>query len=111
MARSGKLRRRVQVVRGRLKKYEGRLQDLEGRLKVLRGRAEEVTGTARVRFGQAERNLRATMDTALKRLDQTVKDLEPHVRRAFVQAQAIGKGLRAGVKAGAAAYRQSRKSR
>ena len=111
MANSGKVRRRLQVVRGRLKRYEGRLQDIEGRLKVLRGRAEQVTGTARVRFGRAERNVRATVDTALKKLDRTVKDLEPHVRRALVQAQAIGRGLKAGVKAGAAAYRQSRKQR
>jgi len=41
-------------------------------------------------------------------LERTVRTLEPKVRAAVAEARLIALGVRAGVRAGAAAYRRSR---
>ncbi len=40
-------------------------------------------------------------------LERTLRQAEPHVRQALKDAARIGRGLRAGMAAGAAAYRAS----
>ena len=103
--------KRLQIARGKLRQYEGRVKELEGRLKVLRGQAEEATGTARVRLRRAERDVRGAIDTTMKRLNVVLDTVEPHARRALAQTQALARGVRAGVRAGAAKYRETGKKK
>jgi hypothetical protein len=99
---------RLQVARGKFREYEGRLRQLEGRLRVIEGRAEQVRGRARLRWTRLERELRRTIDTTLTRLDAALRTVEPGVRRSLERTRTLGRGLRAGIKAGVAAYRKSR---
>ena len=65
------------------------------------------------------RQARGEARTQLKKLDQqtrklverTLREAEPHVRKAMREAARIGRGLRAGMAAGAAAYRESTRKR
>jgi len=102
------VRARLQLARGKFREYEGRLRQLEGRLKVIRGMAQEATGSARLRWRRLERELRGTIDATLTRLDGVLRVVEPRVRRSLKQTRALGRGLRAGISAGVAAYRRSR---
>jgi hypothetical protein len=45
---------------------------------------------------------------ALAGVERAMKSLEPSVRRAVEQTQAVARGVRAGLRAGAARYRRSR---
>ena len=56
---------------------------------------------------RAERDARAAIQTTLARLDATLKTLEPRARRALAETKTIARGLRAGVRAGAAKYRET----
>ena len=105
----GNAQGRLQVVKGKLRAYEGRLRQLEGRLRGLRGQAEHATGRARVHWGQAERQVRQAIDTSFQHLGRAMRRLEPGVQRALHQTRALGAGLRAGLKAGAAKYREARR--
>jgi len=109
MANRLKVRERLQMAKGKLQVYEGRLREIEGRLKVLRGQAEQAGGQARIRFTRAERQVRATIDTTLKNLDGAVKALEPRVRKALDQTRVVARGVQAGIRAGAAKYRGTRR--
>jgi len=65
------------------------------------------------------RGARGEARTQLKKLDQqtrklverTLREAEPHVRKALREAARIGRGVRAGMVAGAAAYRESTRKR
>jgi len=103
------MRERIRTAAEQLRRYEGRLKDLEGRLTTLRAQAQEAGGRARVRFSGTEKQIRAAMDTTLKRLDEVVKRLEPRMRRAVEQTQVARRALRAGIKAAAATYRESQR--
>jgi hypothetical protein len=80
---------------------------LDERWKALRRQLE--------RLGRETRDARGEMRTRLKRadsqaraaLERALREAEPRVKRALDDAARIGRGLRAGVKAGAAAYRAS----
>lgn len=98
---------RLRTVKARLSAYEGRLKELEGRLKTMRGQAAQAQGRAKAQLVTADRQVRASIDATLKRMDGVIKDFEPRVRRAIEQTKRVERGVRAGIKSGAAAYRQS----
>ena len=107
MADRWNVRERLQTAKERLRDYEGVLKELERRRKVLRGQADQATGTAKVQFRRAEKDVRAAIQTTLTRLDATLKTVEPHARRALEDTKLIARGLQAGVRAGAAKYRET----
>jgi vacuolar-type H+-ATPase subunit E/Vma4 len=83
---------------------ERRLRNLEKNLKALRTRAKRAQGEARKHMSRLERQARAALTEALRRA-------EPKVRKAMADAQVLGRSVRAGVKAGVAAYRASSRRR
>ena len=66
--------------------------------------AQKARGQARRRMKRLERRTRVAVARALRKT-------EPQVRQAVTEAARVGRWLRAGVKAGAAAYRASARSR
>jgi len=98
---------RLRTVKGRLTAYEGRLKELEGRLKTLRGQAAQAQGRAKAQLVTADKQVRATIDATLKRMDGVIKDFEPRMRRAIEQTKRVERAVRAGIKTGASTYRQS----
>ncbi len=109
------VRERLEVARGKFREYEGRLRQLEGRLRqlearlrIIQGQARRAGGRARLRWKRLDRELRGTIDTTLARLHGLLRTVEPRVRRSLEQTSTLGRGLRAGIKAGVAAYRRSR---
>jgi hypothetical protein len=109
------VRERLEVARGKFREYEGRLRQLEtrlrqleARLRVIQGHAQRAGGRARLRWKRLDRELRGTIDTTLARLHGLLRTVEPRVRRSLEQTSTLGRGLRAGIKAGVAAYRRSR---
>jgi hypothetical protein len=111
MAERWNIRERLETAKSKLRDDEGRVKELEGRLKVIRANAEDATGKAKVQLGRAERDVRDTIDTTLKRLNTALDGLEPRVRRALAQTKNAARGVRAGVRAGAQHYRQSSKKK
>jgi hypothetical protein len=107
MADRFNVRERLQAARGKLSKYEGRVKELEGRLKVLRGQAGEASGAAKVQLERAEREARAAIDLTIKRLNVALDTLEPHARRALARTETLARGVRAGVRAGVAKYKET----
>jgi phage-related tail protein len=73
---------------------------VQKQLKDLGQQAQKARGTARKRMKRLERRTRVAVARALRKT-------EPQVRQAVDEAARVGRGLRAGVKAGAAAYRAS----
>lgn len=76
----------------------GQWKALQKQLTKLEAQTRKMRGEARKRLRRVERQTRLTLKKALR---QT----EPRVRKAVDEATRIGRGLRAGVRAGAAAYR------
>jgi hypothetical protein len=66
--------------------------------------ANSARGRARKRIKRIERRTRVAVARALRRT-------EPQVRQALQEATRVGRGLRAGVRAGAAAYRSSARTK
>jgi hypothetical protein len=66
--------------------------------------ARRARGQARKRLKRLERRTRVTVTRALR-------TAEPQVRDAMAEASRVMRGLRAGVKAGTAAYRASKRRR
>ena len=64
--------------------------------------ARRARGQARKRLKRLERRTRVTVARALR-------TAEPQVREAVSEASRVMRGLRAGVKAGAAAYRSNKR--
>jgi len=78
---------------------------VQKQLKQLGKQAKSARGQARKKMKRLERRTRVAVARALRKT-------EPQVRQAVDEAARVGRGLRAGVKAGAAAYRaSSRKKR
>jgi hypothetical protein len=61
--------------------------------------------------GEARARLKKLNRQTQKVVERTLRDAEPRVRQALQEAARIGRGLRAGVQAGAAAYRESTRKR
>jgi phage-related tail protein len=73
---------------------------VQKQLKELGKQAKTARGQARKKLKRLERRTRVAVARALRKT-------EPQVRQAVDEAARVGRGLRAGVKAGAAAYRAS----
>jgi DNA-binding ferritin-like protein len=77
---------------------------VQKQLKQLGEQARTARGQARKRLKRLERRTRVAVARALRKT-------EPQVRQAVNEAARVGRGLRAGVQAGAAAYRAGGGSR
>jgi hypothetical protein len=73
---------------------------LQRQLTQLGRQARRARGEARKRMKRLERRTRVTVTRALR-------TAEPQVRQALAEAERVGRGLRAGMRAGTAAYRAS----
>jgi hypothetical protein len=69
-------------------------------LKKLEVDTRKARGDARVRLKKLDKQARTVIERALR-------EAEPRMRQAMKEAARIGRGLRAGVEAGAAAYRRA----
>jgi hypothetical protein len=77
---------------------------VQEQLKELGKQAQSARGQARQRMKRLERRTRVAVERALRKT-------EPQVRRAVDEATRVGRGLREGVRAGAAAYRSSARTK
>jgi hypothetical protein len=73
---------------------------VQKQLKELGKQAQSARGLARKRMKRLERRTRVAVARALRKT-------EPQLKQAVDEAARVGRGLRAGVRAGAAAYRSS----
>jgi len=78
----------------------GQWKALQKQLSRLEVQTRKVRGEARKRLKRVERQTRVAVRKA-------ICDAEPRVKKAVDEAARIGRGLQAGVRAGAAAYRSS----
>ena len=79
---------------------EKRWKALQRQLTQLGRQAKRARGEAAKRMKRLERRTRVKMTRAYR-------SAEPQVRQALAEAERVGRGVRAGVKAGTAAYRAS----
>ena len=77
---------------------------MQKQLKELGKQAQSARGQARTRMKRLERRTRFAVARALRKA-------EPQVWQAVDEAARVGRGLRAGVRAGAAAYRSSARTK
>jgi len=77
---------------------------VQEQLKELGKQAQRARGQARRRMKRLERRTRVAVERALRKT-------EPQVRRAVDEATRVSRGLREGVRAGAAAYRASARTK
>jgi hypothetical protein len=75
-------------------------QVLIKQLKKLEVDTRKARGEARVRLKKLDKQAR-------KMIERALREAEPRMRQAMKEAARIGRGLRAGMEAGAAAYRES----
>ena len=87
-----------------MKRLEKQLKALQDHLTKLSARADKARGQARRRLKRLERRTRV-------KVERTVRALEPKVRQTVAEAAVITRGVRAGVRAGVAAYREGRPRR
>jgi hypothetical protein len=80
---------------------ERQMKALQKHLKTLKTEADRATGQARRRMRRLERRTRVEVERVIRRT-------EPRVREAVAQATLLSRSFRAGVRAGAAAYRAGR---
>ena len=76
----------------------GQWKALQKQLGKLEVQTRRMRGEARKRLKRVERQTRVAIKKA-------IQEAEPRVKKAVDEAARIGRGLRAGVRAGAAAYR------
>lgn len=84
---------------------------LETQWKALVKQLKQLEVDTRKARGEARARLRKLNRDTRKVVERTLRDAEPRVRQALEDAARIGRGLRAGVQAGAAAYRASTRKR
>ena len=77
---------------------------VQKQLNQLGKQAKTARGQARKKMKRLERRTRVVVARALRKT-------EPQVRQAMTEAARVGRGLRAGVQAGAAAYRAGGRTR
>ena len=87
-----------------MKALEQQWKAVQKQLAQLGKQAESARGQARRRMKRLERRTRVAVARALR-------TAEPQVRQAVDEAARVGRGLRAGVRAGAAAYRASARTK
>jgi hypothetical protein len=83
---------------------ETQWKTLVKQLKKLEVDTRKARGEARARLTKLNRQTR-------KVVERTLSDAEPRVRQALQDAARIGRGLRAGVQAGTAAFKASTRKR
>jgi hypothetical protein len=83
---------------------ERQWQTVQKQLAELGKQARGARGQARKRMKRLERRTRVAVARALRKA-------EPQVRQALNEASRVGRGLRAGVRAGTASYRRSGRKR
>jgi hypothetical protein len=84
-----------------MRRLEKQLNALQEHLTNLSARADKARGETRRRLKRLERRTRV-------KVERTVRMLEPRVRHAVAEATVIARGVRAGVRAGVAVYREGR---
>jgi len=84
---------------------------LETQWKTLVKQLKQLEVDTRQARGQARTRLRVLNRRTRRFVERTLRDAEPHVRQAMQEAARIGRCVRAGVAAGAAAYRASTRKR
>ena len=84
-----------------MKRLEKQLKALQDHLTNLSARADKARGQTRRRLKRLERRTRV-------KVERTVRALEPKVRQSVAEAAVIARGVRAGIRAGVAAYREGR---
>jgi hypothetical protein len=123
--------------RSQLKDLETRLTRLESQLTLLRSQARQASGTTRARLERLEQNAAAQVERVRRargassermaralssgrlNVEKIMQRVEPSVaksmslsgelvRAATKEARLLGKGVRAGVRAGSEAFRRSR---
>jgi hypothetical protein len=86
------------VKEARMAGLDAQWKALQKQLRQLELQTRTLRGDARRRLKRVERRTRVTIGKA-------IRDAQPRVRRAVDEATRISRGLRAGVRAGTAAYR------
>jgi len=84
---------------------------LETQWKALVKQLKQLELDTRKARGEARARLRKLNRDTRKVVERTLRDAEPRVRQALQDAARVGRGLRAGMQAGAAAYRESTRRR
>lgn len=84
---------------------------LDERWKALRAQLERLERETRATRGELRTRLKRVDSQTRATVERALREAEPRVRRALDDAARIGRGLRAGVRAGAAAYRASARRR
>jgi hypothetical protein len=87
-----------------MRTLEEQWKAMQKQLEELGKQAQSARGEARKRIKRLERRTRVAVARALR-------TAEPQVRQAVDEAARVGRGLRAGVRAGAAAYRASARTK
>ena len=84
---------------------------LDTQWKVLVKKLKKLEMDTRKARGEARTRLKKLDKQTRKMVQRTLREAEPRVKKAMNDAARIGRGLRAGVKAGAAAYRKAHRRR
>jgi hypothetical protein len=87
------------------------MKTLEQQWKTVQKQLEELGKHARSARGQARRRMKRLERRTRVAVARALRKTEPQVRQAVGEAARIGRGLRAGVRAGAAAYRAGSRKR
>jgi len=80
---------------------------LERQWKAVQKQLKELGKQAKTARGQARKKMKRREWRTRVAVARALRKTEPQVRQAVDEAARVGRGLRAGVKAGAAAYRAS----
>ena len=84
---------------------------LETQWKTLVKQLKQLEVDTRKARGEARTRLKVLNRKTRRFVERTLRDAEPHVRKAMADAARIGRGLRAGMAAGTAVYRSSTRKR
>jgi DNA-binding ferritin-like protein len=83
------------------------MTDLKRRWKTVQKQLDRLSEQARRARGQARKRLKRLERRTGVTVTRALRTAEPQVRDAMAEAARVARGLRAGVKAGAAAYKGS----
>jgi hypothetical protein len=84
---------------------------LEKRWKALQRQLTQLGREAKRARGVATKRMRRLRRKTRVKVARAYRTAEPQVRQMIVEAERVGRGVRAGVKAGTAAYRTSGRKR
>jgi phage-related tail protein len=87
------------------------MSTLDRQWKAMQKQLEELGKQARTARGQARKRMKRLERRTRVAVARALRKTEPQVRQAMTEAARVGRGLKAGVQAGAAAYRASGRTR